>query len=173
MNAILRESRGRLALRAVLMVAPILALLCTGPEEWPRGWFVALTVALSVGNAWMPESMLGASCLGLVVIWWALAVPDGVPLTAILAAALLLAAHVASVLLSYGPPALPIGGRLLRLWLRRTAVVGVAAPLVWAVAVVVDGQPEPPGIWVAGLGCAIVVCLVAAIAVSVREPDVQ
>ena len=131
---------------------------------------MALTLALSVGFAAMPESMLGASCLGLVVIWWALAVPDGVPLTAIPAAALLLAAHVASVLLSYGPPALPIGGRVLRLWLRRAAVVGVAAPLVWVVGVVVDGQPEPPGIWVAGLGCAIVVCVVAATAVAVREP---
>ena len=36
---------------------------------------MALTVALSVGFAAMPESMLGAACLGLVVVWWALAVP--------------------------------------------------------------------------------------------------
>jgi len=35
---------------------------------------------------------------------------------------------------------------------------------------VLDGQPEPPGIWLAGLGCAIVVCVVAAVAVTVREP---
>ena len=80
----------------------------------------------------MPESMLGTACLALVVVWWALAARDDVPLTAVLAAALLLAAHVASVLLSYGPPALPVGGRVLRLWLRRAAVVGAAAPLVWA-----------------------------------------
>jgi hypothetical protein len=170
-NALFRESRGRLALRAVLLVAPLLALICTGPDEWPHGWFVALMLALSVGFAAMPESMLGSACLGLVVVWWSLAVRDGVPLTAIPAAALLLAAHVASLLLSYGPPALPIGRGVLRLWLRRAVTVGVAAPLVWAVAVVVDGQPEPPGIWVAGLGCAIVVCVVAAAAVSVREPE--
>ena len=118
----------------------------------------------------MPESMLGTACLGLVVVWWSLAARDAVPLTALLAAALLLSAHVAAALLSYGPPALPIGRPLLRLWLRRAAVVGAAAPLVWVVAVVVDGQPEPPGIWLAGLGCAIVVCVVAALAVTVPEP---
>lgn len=170
MNTLLRESRGRLALRAVLLVAPLLAVLSAGPQDLPHGWFVALVLALSVGFAAMPESMLGTACLGLVVVWWSLAARDDVPLTAILAAALLLAAHVASVLLSYGPTALSIGGRLLRLWLRRAAAVGVAAPLVWVVAVLVKGQPEPPGIWVAGLGCAIVVCVVAAAAVTVREP---
>jgi hypothetical protein len=169
-NALFRESRGRLALRAVLLVAPLLAVLSAGPQDSPHGWFVALTLALSVGFAAMPESMLGTACLGLVVVWWSLAARDDVPLTALLAAALLLAAHVASVLLSYGPPALPVGGRLLRLWLRRAAMVGAAAPLVWAVAVVLEGQPEPPGIWVAGLGCAIVVCVVAAVAVTVQEP---
>jgi hypothetical protein len=164
-----RESRGRLGLRTVLLAAPLLAVLCAGPTPWPHGWFVALLIALSVGFAAMPESMLGASCLGLVVGWWALAVGDDVPVSAILAAALLLAAHVASVLLSYGPPALPIGGRLVRLWLRRAALAALAAPVVWAVAALVDGQPEPPGIWVAGLGCAIAVCVVAAAAVSTRE----
>jgi hypothetical protein len=170
-NVLSRESRGRLALRSILLVAPLLAVLCAGPQPWPRGWFIALLVALSVGFAAMPESMMGTACLGLVVGWWALAVPDEIPVTAILAAGLLLAAHVASLLLSYGPTALPIGGRLVRLWLRRAAVVGVAAPLVWAVAVLVEGQPEPPGIWVAGLGCAIVVCVVAAVAVSPRETE--
>jgi len=168
-NLLLRESPGRLVLRAVLLGAPLLAVLCAGPQPWPRGWFVALLLALSVGFAAMPESMLGSACLGLVVVWWGLAVRDDVPASALLAAALLLAAHVASVLLSYGPPALPIGGRLLRLWVRRAAVAGLAAPVVWAVAALVDGQPEPPGIWVAGLGCAIVVCVVAAVAVTTRE----
>jgi hypothetical protein len=153
----------------VLLVAPLLAVLSAGPQDRPSGWLVALVLALSVGFAAMPESMLGTACLGLVVVWWSLAARDAVPVTAVLAAALLLAAHVASVLLSYGPPALPVGGRLLRLWLRRAAVAGAAAPLVWLVAVVLDGQPEPPGIWLAGLGCAIVVCVVAAASVSVRE----
>jgi hypothetical protein len=168
-NLLSRETRARLLLRGVVLVAPVLALLAARPEDLPHGWFVVLTVVLSVGFAAMPESALGTACLGLVVIWWALAASHGVPAGAIPAALLLLAAHVAALLLSYGPPALPIGGRLLVLWLRRTVAVAVTAPLVWLVAVLVDGQPEPPGIWVSGLACAVVVCVVAATAVTMGE----
>jgi hypothetical protein len=168
-NLLSRETRARLVLRGVLLVSPVLAVLAARPDEVPSGWFLALTVVLSVGFAAMPESALGTMCLGLVVFWWMLAASDGVPVGAIPAALLLLAAHVASVLLSYGPPKLPVGGALLRRWSRRAAGVAVAAPLVWLVAIAVDGRPEPPGIWVSGLVCAVVVCIVAAIAVTVRE----
>ena len=162
------ESRSRLLLRAVVLVAPVLALLAARPAELPHGWFLALTVVLSVGFAAMPESALGTACLGLVVVWWALAARGGVPVSAVPAALLLLAAHVASVLLSYGPAGMPVGRPLLDRWLRRAAGVAVAAPLVWLVAVVVGGGPEPPGVWVFGLGCAVVVCIVAATAVAVE-----
>ncbi len=124
MNLLGRETRPRLVLRAVVLVAPVLALLAARPTDLPHGWFVALTLVLSVGFAWMPESALGTICLGLVVFWWALAAADGVPLGAIPAALLLLAAHLASVLLSYGPPALPVGTALLGRWLRRGVVRG-------------------------------------------------
>jgi hypothetical protein len=164
-----RESRARFVLRAVLLVAPVLALVAARPGDLPHGWFVALTVVLSIGFAAMPESALGTACLALVVVWWALAAGAEAPPAAIPAAVLLVAAHVASVLLSYGPPGLPIGAALLRRWVRRCAAVGVAAPLVWVWAVVVDGQPEPPGVWVAGLASAVVVCIVAATAVAMPE----
>lgn len=164
-----RETRARLLLRGVILVAPVLAVLAARPEDVPSGWFLALTVVLSIGFAAMPESALGTMCLGLVVFWWMLAASDGVPVGAIPAALLLLAAHVASVLLSYGPSKLPVGAALTRRWLLRAAGVAVAAPLVWLVAVAVDGRREPPGIWVSGLVCAVVVCIVAAIAVTVRE----
>jgi hypothetical protein len=167
-NLLARETRGRLLLRGVIVVAPVLALLAARPADLPSGWLVALTVALSVGFAAMPESALGTACLGLVALWWALA-SEGVPVSAIPAALLLLAAHVAAVLLSYGPPALPIGRALLGRWVRRALAVGLAVPLVWLVAVVVDDEPEPPGIWVSGLVCAVVVCLVAATAVTTGE----
>ncbi len=164
-----KESRPRLLLRAVILVTPVLALLAARPTDLPHGWFVALTLVLSMGFAAMPESPMGTLCLGVVVFWWALAAADGVPVGAIPAALLLLAAHVAAVLLSYGPPALPIGTALFGRWLRRGAGVAVAAPLVWLVAVVVEDQPEPPGIWISGLACAVVVCIVAATAVTMRE----
>jgi hypothetical protein len=169
MNLLSRETRARLLLRGVVLVSPVLALLAAYPAQ-PRGWFLVLTIALSVGFAAMPESWLGTACIGVVVLWWAIAVAGDVPLSAVPAALLLLAAHVAAILLSYGPPALPIGSALLGRWLRRSAGVAAAVPIVWLFAVVVEGQPEPPGIWVAGLGCAIVVCVVAATAVTMREP---
>ena len=169
MNLLVRESRARLLLRAVVLVAPVLAVLCARPVDRPHGWFIALTLALSVGFAAMPESALGTACLGLVVFWWALAASDGVPVGAIPAALLLLVAHLAAVLLSYGPSSLPVDAALLGRWLRRGLAVSVAAPLVWLVAVAVADQPEPPGIWVAGLACAVIVCIVAATAVSTGE----
>jgi len=170
-NLLVWESRPRLLLRAVILLGPVLALLAARPADLPHGWFVALTLVLSLGFAAMPESALGTVCLGVVVFWWALAAADGVPLASIPAALLLLATHVAALLLSYGPPWLPIGTALLRRWLRRGAAVAVAAPLVWLVAVVVDDQPEPPGIWISGLVCAVVVCIVAATAVTMREDE--
>ena len=82
-------TRGVAALRVVLLVAPVLALLATGPQlAWPNQWLVALTVALSVGFAAMPESMLGTADLAVVVVWWAVAAHDDVPVSAILAALL-------------------------------------------------------------------------------------
>ena len=166
MNLLSRETRARLLLRGVVLVAPVLAVLSARPADLPNGWFLAVTVVLSIGFAAMPESALGTMCLGVVVVWWTLATSGGVPVGALPAALLLLAAHVSSVLLSYGPPRLPVGVALLRRWLRRSAVVAVAAPLVWLIALAVDGAPEPPGVWVAGLACAVVVCIVAATSVT-------
>jgi len=168
-NLLLRETRGRLLLRGVILVAPVLALLAARPADLPHGWFVVGTLVLSVGFAAMPESALGTLCLVVVVFWWVLAASDGVPLSAIPAALLLLSAHLAAVLLSYGPSSLPVDAALLGRWLRRGLAVSVAAPLVWLVAVAVADQPEPPGIWVAGLACAVIVCIVAATAVSTGE----
>jgi hypothetical protein len=163
-----QETRARLLLRAVVLVAPVLALLAAGPADRPRGWFLLLTLVLSVGFAAMPESALGTACLGLVVLWWALAA-DGVPLTAIPAALLLVAAHVAAVLLAYGPTAMPTDAALLARWARRAGGVGLAVPAVWLFAVAVDDQPEPPGIWLAALATATLGCVAAATAVTMRE----
>jgi hypothetical protein len=169
-NLLSGETRARLILRAVVLVCPVLALLAAYPAQ-PRGWFLVLTIALAVGFAAMPDSAFGTACLGLVVVWWAIAVADGVPLSAVPAGLLLLAAHVAALLLSYGPAGLAMGVALLRRWLRRTAGVAVVVPLVWLFAVVVEDQPEPPGVWLAGLACAIVLCVVAATAVTMRDPQ--
>lgn len=159
-------------LRLVLLVAPVGALLLTavgGPG--PRAWLVAVTLLLSLAFAAQPESPLGTAALGLVVVWWALAARDHLPASAIPAAWLLLLAHVAAVLLSYGPRELPVDPALARRWVRRAVSLALVAPLVWCVGSLVDGQPEPRGIWVVGLAAAIAVTVAAAIAVSGRPAE--
>ena len=164
MIAFLAERRSTFGLRLVVLLGPVLALLGTGLSgPSPRGWLIALTVALALGFAAMPESALGTSVLCLVVVWWGLALDDvsGVPVEAAGAAVALLAAHVSALVMSYGPTGLPMNGAVLRTWLRRGLLLAAA----------VDGQPEPPGIWVAGLAAAVVVCVVAASAVVVPDPS--
>jgi len=169
MRLLAGESRVGLLLRGVVLAAPVLALVLARPGDLPPVWLIVVTALLSTAFAALPESALGAACLALVVLWWALAVDGDVPATAIPAAVLLLAAHLAALLLSYGPPGLPIGGAVLRRWLRRGAAVGAAAPLVWLVAMSVDGRAEPSGIWVMGLAVAVAAAVLAAVAVHAAE----
>ena len=122
----------------------------------------------------MPESPLGTAVLGLVVVWWALALDDvdGVPVEVLSRPRSSCSPRTCSaVVLSYGPAGMPLDAAVLRRWLRRGPAARRAAPLVWLVAVAVDGQPEPPGIWVAGLAAAVVVCVVAATAVACAEDE--
>jgi hypothetical protein len=158
-------------LRAVVFLGPVVALLATGPAgNWPGGGLVALTLALAGGFAVMPESALGTVVFCVVVVWWGFGM-EHVAVEAVGAAAALLAAHLAALLLSYGPAQLPLDGRLLGLWVRRGLLVGLSVPAVWLLATAVDGQPEPPGIWVAALVAAVAVCAVGAAAVTERAPE--
>lgn len=157
-------------LRAVVLLGPVVALLATGPAgNWPEGWVVALTVALAGGFAAMPESALGTTVFCVVVIWWGFAL-EHVPVEVVVAGIALLAAHLSALLLSYGPPQLPVDGGVLERWVGRGVLVGLAVPAIWLLAIVLEDQPEPPGIWVAGLVAGAVVCAVAAVAVTDRRP---
>ncbi|QIG43947.1 hypothetical protein G5V58_15260 [Nocardioides anomalus] len=169
--ALLHETRPRLLLRAVVLLAPPLALLSAWPAEQPGGWLTALVVVLAAGAAVLPESWLAALALGVVLLWWALQVADALPVTALLAALLLVAGHLAGVLLAYGPTGAAVTEPVARLWVRRGLLVGAAAPVVWLLALAVRGQPEPPGVWVAGLVCGVLLCVVAAVAVG-QDQDV-
>lgn len=171
MSPLRRETPARLALRATLLLAPVLALLCGATVQRPTTTVLVLVVVLAAGWAVLPESVLGTLALGTVVLWWALRVGAEVPVTALPAALLVLAAHLASVLLAYGPPGSPLRAPVLRRWAVRGAAVAVSVPAVWLVARAVGGQPEPPGVWVAGLASAAVLCVVAAVAVSTGRSD--
>lgn len=165
-------TRGQLLLRILIFAGPLLALYATalvGPA--PAGWLVALTTVLSLAFAAMPESPFGSAAMLLVLAWWGIAFRDGLHPEAVLAAGGLLMSHVAALLTSYGPGDMPVDGLVARTWLRRAVLVLLTAPVAWALAVALRDQPEPPGIWLAGLVAAISAALVASAAFAIRSPE--
>lgn len=153
---------GQAALRLVMLAGPLVALFATVPAgATPAPWLVVLLVVVSLAWAAFPESAAGTGALLLVLSWWGVGLRDGLHPAAVGAAGALLAAHVAGLLAALGPRTLGLEPSVLWLWLRRGLLVLLAAPLVWGLAEAVDGRPEPPGIWVAGLAAALGAVLVA------------
>jgi hypothetical protein len=160
-------------LRALVALLPLMAALCTsGAGEGAPRWFLVLVLALSLGWAVFPESIAGATAIVAVVVWWGVGLRDGLDPWALPAAAALLAAHVAAVLLSYGPPQLQLDGTTLRLWLRRAAAVYVVAPVVFGLAVWIRDEPGPDAVWAAGLAAAFLSLLAASVVLSVHSDPV-
>ncbi len=121
-----------------MLAGPLVALLARGlATEWPPLWLVLLVGALAAGWAFAPESVIGAVALLVVGFSWATGLEGRLPIAAVLAAAAMLAAHLAALVASYGPDALPVSAP-------RGAVVG--APR----APGVPGRVPPCGRWVAG-----------------------
>ncbi|NYD41006.1 hypothetical protein [Nocardioides panaciterrulae] len=160
-------SPGQWALRLVAAVAPVLALLCTGPAgAWPRPWLVVLVLVLSLCYARVPESGVGTGALGAVLVWWGVAFRDGLHAWALPSVALLLAAHVAGLLASYGPDRLGVDPATVRRWVGRGAGAWLVAPAVFGAALVVRARSDLPGVWVAGLSVALVAMVVASLALA-------
>lgn len=150
------------ALRITIVAGVMVALLATGLRGvWPAWWLVVLVAGLAVAFALLPEAPMGTVATGLVLAWWGFAFRGGPYPEALLAAAGLLAAHLAAVVAGYGPRDLPPDPATVRLWAVRGAVVFLASPAVYLVATLLQGQPEPPGIWVAGLAAALVTTVAA------------
>ena len=154
---------GQWALRAVMVVGLLVALLATGPAgTWPAPWLVVLVGGLAVGYALLPETSFGTVAIGLVLAWWGLGLRDGLHPAALVAAAGLLSAHLAGLVAAYGPDRMAVDRATVLLWARRGLLVFVLAPVVLAVALWVREQPEPDGIWVAGLAAALAAVAAAA-----------
>ena len=101
---IARMTLGEWVLRLLIAVTPALAALCTiGAGEGPPVYLVVLLLLLGAGFAAFPESAVGLVVIVLVLAWWGLGLRDGLDPWALPAAALLLAGHVAALLVSYGP----------------------------------------------------------------------
>lgn len=137
----------------------------------PPGWYAALVVGLALGWALLPETVLGTLSLALVVGWWGAAGSGDLPAEAIPAAAALLVAHVAATVVSYGPPELALDRAVVRLWLTRAAALAAAAPLVWVLAALLRGRPEPPGVWIAAMVAIVIAAAIAAVAYGAPQED--
>jgi len=163
-------SLGQWLLRATVAVGPVVALLATVPAgATPRWWFVVLVAGVSVGFAVFPESAAGTGAFMLVVLWWGLGLRETVHPAVLVAAAGLLASHLAATVAAYGPATLAVEPAVVRRWALRGLLVFPAAVLAWAAAWLVDDRPGQAGVWVAGLA-GLLVAVVAANVLYVRRP---
>ena len=154
---------GGWALRAVIALGPLVALLAATPEGFaPPVWLIVLVVLASLGFAYLPEQYIGSAAIILVVGWWSIDVRDAMPLAVVVASGGLLASHVAATLAAYGPRALAPNRPLVLRWLRRGVLVWLVAPLLWLTIDAQRGHTTPASYWVAGLAVALVVAVTAA-----------
>ena len=101
---------------------------------------------------------------------WVAGTDGDLPSGAVLAAVAMLAAHLAALVASYGPDALPVSANVVRLWLWRGLGVALVAPLVWLAALAVREVPGSGTVWLLGLAVALSVTVVAAAATQVATP---
>lgn len=160
-------SRSQLVVRSLVVVGPVIALLATGPAgRWAPWWVVLAVLWASVAFAVLPDSAVGVGALAIVLAWWSAAVHDGLHPTVLVAAVALLITQVAAILASYGPGEMPVPAPLVRLWVRRAALVALVVPLVWGLARLVAGEPAQPGIWVLGTTVALAATVVGGVSLT-------
>jgi hypothetical protein len=165
-------TRGQWVLRAVVLLGPLVALLARVPSlGGPPGWLVVLVAVLGIGWALAPESVVGVVLLLVVGMSWAADRVGDVPAGALVAAAGMLAAHLAALVVSYGPSRLPVAPGVARLWSVRGVVVFGAALVVWVLARAVRLLPDSGTVWVLGLAVALSVVVVAVAATRALAPQ--
>lgn len=163
---------GQWVLRALLVLGPLIALAVRARSLGATPlWLDALVLVLAAGWALAPESVVGSVVLVLVALTWADGERGGLGVEALAAAAALVTAHVASVVLSYGPQRLPVPPAVARLWAVRGAVLWSSACAVWVVGRLVADLPTSGTVWVAGLGVALSVIVVAVAALQSLVPQ--
>lgn len=154
--------------RLLVAVLPMVALLATWPDQ-PALWLVVVVGLLSAGWAWRPESPAGLLALLAVAGWWLVSSDGAVGPGVLVAAVALLGAHLAALLLSYGPPGTVVDRRLVTLWVRRGAVSLLPALVAWGVLRLLDDVVVPDALWAATVAALLVLVLLAAAAVR-TEP---
>jgi hypothetical protein len=156
-------------LRAVTAASVLGALFAgVGVGDTPPVVLVVLVVMGALLSVFRPEHLSLSIILGLVIAWWGLELRGSMPVVVLVVAACLLLAHVGGVLLSYGPPSLPLDRALTLLWVARAGLAWLAALAVWVVARAYSGHGTPALFWLAGLTAAVVGAVVAGAAAPLR-----
>lgn len=153
---------GHWALRAVIALGPVLAILALVPTGHPASaWIVVVLAGFAIAYAAQPYGLLGTFTTGIVLVSWADESGSRLPVWVVAAAACLVASHVAATLVDYGPDELPVPPPLARRWAVRGAAAFLTAPAVWLLAVWLRSRPAPNDLWVAGLAVLVLGALVA------------
>ena len=151
--------------RALVVALPVVAMLVAPVRPT---LLVALLVAAGAALwATLPELTAGPIVLLSVMAWWALAVPDPVQPRVLVAALALSGAHVAGLLAAYAPARAALDPRLILLWVRRSLLAFVAAPIAYAGVVLLD-DPDAR-MW--PLAVAVLVVLVLVGGLRFRQPS--
>ncbi len=157
-----------LALRAVMVLAPPGAVLVSAAAGDAPPVSVLVVVALfSFGFAARPESGFGILALGAPIVWWCRVGDDGLHASVLVAAVLVVVAHVAGLVAAYGPSGARVEAVVGSVWVARAATVLLASPVVWLLARVARRSEPDAALWQAGL----LTALLAVVAVVVRLQD--
>ena len=149
-------SRSQVICRALIAVLPSLALIVA-----PSRPNLPVTIVVVVGSvlwAISPELAAGPIVLLTVMVWWALVVPDPVQPRVLVASLALSGAHVAALLAAYGPARVALDRGLVLVWVRRSVLAFVAAPVAYAAVVFLDA-PDPR-LWLLAMGVLVLLVLV-------------
>jgi hypothetical protein len=156
-------TRGGWALRVVIAIGPVVALVVPGLQGFgPPPWLVIVVAAASLAFAVLPDQFTGAATMALVVGSWTVETGAAMPVTVVAASMALLCSHVAATLASYGPTRLPPDLPIVLRWVRRTVLAWLVAPALWLVVDAYRGRVTPASFWVAGLAVALVLAVASA-----------
>ncbi|PUA82013.1 hypothetical protein [Nocardioides currus] len=158
-------SRSQVVCRVLVALLPVLALFTA--DVRPNAVVLLVTVVLSVLWACFPELAAGQIALLVVMAWWALSVPDPLQPGVLASALALVSAHVSAVLAAYGPARLQLDPRLVTMWVRRTLLSFVAAPVAYAAVVVLDDPDRV--MWPLAVG--VLAVLVVVVGMRFRDPS--
>ncbi|WP_246856249.1 hypothetical protein [Nocardioides xinjiangensis] len=147
------------ALRALLLVLPCAALALALPEV-PHGTVLAGVVVSAAAWAWLPDHAVGVVPLAIVAGWWA--AHGVVDWRVLVVGALLVAAHVAATVVSYGPATLPVDRRLARRWSARGLLALVPLPVTWLAVRGLDPGAAPSWLWLAAAATTVAMLLLTA-----------